>query len=89
MANLTTKEEIVGLKKDIEFIKNTLEKMSVKLDNVLPTFVTQPDHNDDIAALRKEINDIKGRRWVQNTLSAILGAVLTLLVSFFISNVGR
>lgn len=39
--------------------------------------------------LKAEMKDLNRRRWLQNTLSAILGVVLSLLVGFFLLNVGK
>lgn len=41
---------------------------------------------EDLAGLQGQINVLERRRWVQNTLSAILGVVLTLLVTDFVKN---
>ena len=40
----------------------------------------------DLAGLQGQIHVLERRRWVQNTLSAILGVVLTLLVTDFVKN---
>lgn len=42
-----------------------------------------------IDIIKAEQRQIARGRWTQNTLSAILGIVLSLLVTFFITNVGR
>lgn len=43
---------------------------------------TRQDLEEDVKTIRTEIKSMKTNRWVQNTLSAILGVVLTLLVSY-------
>lgn len=84
LANLTkTVEE--GFKE----LKDSIKGVNERFDRLTPTLVTEAKHTEDIADLRKEINEIKGKRWVQNTLSAIFGSVMALLVAYFISNVGR
>lgn len=40
---------------------------------------------EKIGDVEKEVNGLKKRNWVQNTLSAILGVVLTLLTTYAIS----
>ena len=46
---------------------------------------------DDVISLRKEIKDeinfLRKRNWVQNTLSAILGAVLAVFITYFINDI--
>ena len=42
-----------------------------------------------ISAVDERIDKLDKKRWVQNTLSSILGAILTLLLAFFITNVGK
>lgn len=41
---------------------------------------------DDVAS---DVLQLKKRTWVQNTLSAVLGAVLTLLVAYFLTDISR
>lgn len=52
------------------------------------SYVHQSKHDEDIKGLKDEIRKINARRWVQNTLSAILGAVISLLIAYFVANVG-
>ena len=46
---------------------------------------------DDVISLRKEVKDevnfLRKRNWVQNTLSAILGAILAVFVTYFINDI--
>lgn len=41
----------------------------------------------EIEELKGDVMSLRKKTWVQNTLSAILGAVLTLLLTYTISNV--
>lgn len=43
----------------------------------------------DIHDVDVKVDNINKKRWIQNTLSSILGAVTTLLVGFFIANIGQ
>lgn len=79
------------------------KSLSKKLDDIASGFATKDDlivaqkaadkeHEiiyERIADAEKDILAIHSRRWVQNTLSAILGAVIAILVAFFLQNIGR
>lgn len=79
-----------------------LKNLSVKVDRLDLTLSRQVDTyiSHDIFELRmkeidlriKEIDTtlakIAGSRWIQNTLAAILGAVLSLLVAFYFTHNG-
>lgn len=80
MATLTQGERMVKLETDVSYIKHTVDEVSKKLDFVLPTFVTKEELTDAIKPLNKEITALKRRNWIQNTLSAVLGVTLTVLV---------
>jgi len=43
---------------------------------------------DDLSSLTVIVHSMRKRNWIMNTLSAILGAVITLLVGYFISTIG-
>lgn len=62
--------------------KETLKELGNKIDLALPTFVTKTEFEAELKA-------IKRRTVVQNTLSAILGSILTLLVSFFFYTISK
>lgn len=73
------------------FIEETRElQKSIKdsLDNL--DYVSKSEHDNDMAnvkqALVKLENDVRKRDWLRNTLSAILGVVLTLLVTYVITD---
>ena len=68
-------------------IKSDNKEFRDRLDLLLPTFATHEDLTQSKAELLKEINEIKASRWVQNTLSAILGSVLTLLIGYALANI--
>ena len=81
---------------------NSFKKEIVsKLDSMASGFATHKDIEtvkeqgklehaaiyEKIADVEREVQSIKKRVWLQNTLSAVLGAVLTFLVVHFINNV--
>ena len=65
-----------------------------KLDKMSCTFVTFKDLDNAIAdagiahdMLQKDIKNIQKQKWVQNTLSILFGAVLTLLVTYAFTSI--
>jgi hypothetical protein len=51
---------------------------------------TKLELEQDIAQVSGEVKALNRKRWIQNTLSAILGAILTLLISYaFLDLLGR
>mgnify|MGYP003594092949 CR=1 FL=1 len=72
------------------------KEISQKLDNMSCVFATQKDVENaqseatmEHEAIRNELKDvedtistIKKEKWVQNTLSALLGAIMSLLVAY-------
>lgn len=82
MTNKTEGERLVALETKMDIVIDQQKATNDKLDTLLPTFVTQPD-------FEKALSDMRRRTWVQNTLSAILGVVLTLLLTFFFANITK
>jgi hypothetical protein len=92
--------EVKGLKSEL---RTSTERLESKLDGIASGFATHKDievakeqakteHNaiyEKINDLELDISGLKKRNWVQNTLSAILGAVLTLLISYFFANITK
>lgn len=86
MAKQTNEERLAVVETKIDIVITEQMKISNKLDELLPTVAT----TDQVSALRSEfdlkIKEIHSKRWIQNTLSAILGSILTFLLANFISN---
>lgn len=91
--------EVQSLKTEL---KNSTNRLETKLDGIASGFATHKDievakeqarleHEaiyKKIGGVEKEVHNLKKRNWVQNTLSAILGSILTFLVAFFITKAG-
>lgn len=88
MTKLTQTERMVRLETLMTQALNEIKSLSDKVERMSESYVPIHKHEEDIGEIRQELLEIKSRRWVQNTLSAILGAVLSLLVAYFISTVG-
>ena len=81
--------------KGFQEIRADIKAVNIALQGLSDSFVSQQKHEDDMTDVKKElgrvkkhIEDVEKSKWIQNTLSAVLGAVLSLLVAYFINNVG-
>lgn len=59
------------------------------LKKVVESFTESAATKAELAALNKRVDSLERKRWIQNTLSAILGAVLAILIGFFFQNIGK
>ena len=88
----------------VESELNSFKKEIVtKLDSMTTGFATHKDIEtvkeqgklehaaiyEKIADVEREVQSIKKRVWVQNTLSAVLGAVLAILIAYFINGIQK
>lgn len=92
--------EVKGLKNEL---RTSTERLEGKLDGIASGFATHKDievaksqakseHDliyEKINDVEKDVASLRKRNWVQNTLSAILGAVLAILISYFFTNISR
>ena len=90
--------EVKSLKTELKLSTDRLEG---KLDGIASGFATHKDievaksqakleHDliyEKISELNQDMQGLKRRNWVQNTLSAILGSILTLLLAYFINGI--
>ena len=80
----TDSERLAVVETKLDILTEEIKKIGKgqsELMASLPTYVTLAQHN-------KAIETLNRKRWVQNTLSAIFGAVLSLLVGYFITHIG-
>lgn len=93
MAATTTKQvDLAKLQTDVALLKQfnekvvepTLRDINTKLDNL--SYVTQAEFEEHKSDIDQRFKEAKKRTWLQNTLSAIAGAVLTLLATYFIKD---
>ena len=68
--------------------------LSAQLDKMSCTFVTFKDLDIAITnsnlvhdSIKKDIKSIQKQKWIQNTLSAMFGAVLSLLISYAFTSI--
>jgi len=89
MPNYNDGERLVALETKMDTVlenqktqSSEFKDLNGKLDKLLPTYATK----SDVEKLRTR-NAVQV--WVTGSLSAILGSVLTFLVIFFFTNVGK
>lgn len=77
---LDTYTAVFLTKAEAEQVQHTATTEHKRIEDKIDA--TRTDLEDDVKTIRTEIKSMKTNRWVQNTLSAILGVILTLLVSY-------
>ena len=89
MAKLTNEERLVTLEVKLDAVMQTLERIDKRLEKTEIQYITREKHQDDIKDLFREIETNRkklNKSWIQNTLSAILGSILTFLVVSYLSS---
>lgn len=93
MATKSEQERLAVLETKVDTILANQKQTNEKLDLLLPTFVTKDEHDKTVVALEKEIEVAKRKSsiqvWVTGTLSAAFGVVLALLITYFVSTIGK
>lgn len=80
--------EIKNLSLQIADLKSTVATTSTTFISV-PVFELRMKQVDlEILQIKADIRKTSSNRWVQNSLSAIFGAVLAILVGFFFTHIG-
>ena len=82
-------------------VENAVKELTKKIDGVISGFATHKDieiakqqakleHDaiyEKIGDVETDVNSLKSRNWVHNTLSAIFGSVLTFLLLYFLQDI--
>ena len=82
-------------------VENAVKELTKKIDGVVSGFATHKDievarnqaqveHDaiyEKIADVEQDVLAIKRRNWIQNTLSAILGSILTILLTYVLLDI--
>lgn len=71
--------------KDLEEAKAQAKEEHLVIEQKIDS--TKNTLDQDINEVKLEVSALKRRNWVQNTLSAILGAVLAILTAYFLNGV--
>lgn len=89
MTKLTDGERLVALETKMDTVLDNqktqtgkFDDLNNKLEALLPTYAT-----------REEVEKLKQRNtlqvWITGSLSAVFGSILTFLVMFFVTNIGK
>lgn len=70
-------------------VKEGFDGVNKRLDVQESKYVLVAVYEPRMLALETKVNAAMAKRWVQNTLSGVLGALLTALIGYFILNIGR
>lgn len=93
MATKPEIERLAVLETKVDTILEEQGKMNLKLDILLPSFVTRDEFEKKQKELEKDIESARRKSgfqvWVTGTLSAIFGVLLALLLGYFISNISK
>lgn len=84
--DMAVSNEVLASKLDTVIAR--LDKQDARFDAMDARFVLQVVYEPRMLALENKVNAMVAKRWVQNTLSAILGSVITVLIGYFILNIG-
>lgn len=82
-------------------VENAVKELTKKIDGVISGFATHKDieiakeqakleHDaiyEKIADVERDVQGIKSRNWIYNTMSAIFGSILTFLVLYFLQDI--
>lgn len=95
MTRQSNEERLVVLETKIDAITEQLKNIDHKLELMQKSFVSFPKHQDDMRDVKdaiernsKQIERMQRLRWIQNTMAAAFGALLSLLIAYFINNIG-
>ena len=82
-------------------VESAVKELTKKIDGVISGFATHKDieiakeqakleHDtiyEKIADVERDVQGIKSRNWIYNTMSAIFGSILTFLVLYFLQDI--
>jgi len=82
-------------------VENAVKELTKKIDGVISGFATHKDieiakeqakleHDaiyEKIADVERDVQGIKSRNWIYNTMSAIFGSIITFLVLYFLQDI--
>ena len=84
--------EVLAAKLDA--VGERVEKFELKLDNLGKSYVQHDifelrmkEMDLRITEIQSNLRRISSSRWLQNTLSAILGAIMSILVAYFFTHI--
>lgn len=88
--------KVARMEAQMSNLEEKVDKLDVKMDAVITKLDTAAAMSNELLVIKSNmlgfetrIKHMQSRTWVQNTLSAILGVILTSLTIFFLTNVGN
>lgn len=92
VAKVAKEPDLAQLQIDVALLKQsydkvvepTLKRIDAKLDSL--AYVTIEDFEEYKVNVNQRLKEMSKKTWLQNTLSAIAGAVLTLLATYFVKD---
>lgn len=93
MANPTELERLVVVETKLDAVIEQNKLMTAKLDDLLGSYVPRAEYEKDMKDMELKIERAKKRTslqtWVTGSLSALFGAILMYLITFFITHIGK
>lgn len=68
-----------------KFVEPSLKNINQKLDSL--QFVSISEFEEHKLEVEKKFTELKQRSWVQNTVSAVFGAILTITVTYILRDI--
>lgn len=88
MVKMSIDERMIRVETILTQVLDELREVKQEMRSMHNSYVSAEEHSHAVVDLQTQITELKAKRWVQNTLSAVLGSVLTLLLGYFVANIG-
>jgi hypothetical protein len=88
MATADERTQIAVLQTQMSTALVTLDQINRTLEAQERKYVLVAVYEPRILAIENKLNSFIARRWLQNTLSATLGSILTALIGYFVFSLG-
>lgn len=77
----------MALETKIDMVFTEIKNMRKDIKDMSQSYIPQEKLDEEVSRLNARIDKVDKRRWVQNTLSAILGATLAFLIQYFLRGI--
>ena len=89
MTKQTLPERMVKLETLMEQALSEIKEVRADIRVMSDSFVTKTEFREELTRVENQLTSFSKSSRVQNILSGMLGVVLTVLIGFFIANVGK
>lgn len=90
MVKQSDETKIALIQKDVEYIKQSQNRMEVSMNELKGIYVTQQEYKDKHLELLEKMDNldraVKSWKWLTSIAGFILGSVLTFLIYNFLTN---